>query len=200
MILYIMSDTNSVTGAKSSTDESAGTQLMGRCKWFNNKAGYGFLTVVSGGESKWDGVDVFVHHSAVTTETEQYKYLVQGEYVSFNLQTMEGGDHEYQASDVRGVNGGKLMCETRNEQRQQRAEKEDGEGDDEQGSRGGAHQRRSHQREWRSAAVRRPLWPIERRPARWHPQHVDAVAARHVHPCVLLAGEERCGAHAATAH
>ena len=122
-----MSDTNTVTGAKSSTDESAGTQLMGRCKWFNNKAGYGFLTVVSGGESKWDGVDVFVHHSAVTTETEQYKYLVQGEYVSFNLQTMEGGDHEYQASDVRGCGGGKLMCETRNENRTTRGE---GEGDD----------------------------------------------------------------------
>ena len=49
---------------------------------------------------------------AVTTETEQYKYLVQ-EYVSFKLQTMEGGDQEYQANDVRGVNGGKLMCETR---------------------------------------------------------------------------------------
>ena len=125
MILYIMSDTNSVTGAKSSTDESAGAQLMGRCKWFNNKAGYGFLTVVSGGESKWDGVDVFVHHSAVTTETEQYKYLVQGEYVSFKLQTMEEGDHEYQANEVRGVNGGKLMCETRNENR-----KASGEGDD----------------------------------------------------------------------
>ena len=40
MILYKMSDTNSVTGAKSSTDESTGTQLMGRCKWFNNKAGW----------------------------------------------------------------------------------------------------------------------------------------------------------------
>ena len=124
MILYIMTDTNSVTGAQSSTDESTGTQLMGRCKWFNNKAGYGFLTVVSSGESKWDGVDVFVHHSAVTTETEQYKYLVQGEYVSFQLQTMEGGDHDYQATDVRGCGGGKLMCETRNENRKS------GDGDD----------------------------------------------------------------------
>ena len=45
------------------------------------------------------------------------------------------------------------MCETRNEQRQQRAEKEDGEGDDEQGSRGGAHQRRSHQRGGRTVRL-----------------------------------------------
>ena len=112
---------NDTTGA-SSTDLSTGSQLMGRCKWFNNKAGYGFLTVVSNGNSKWDGVDVFVHHSAVTTETEQYKYLVQGEYVSFTLQTMDDGAHEYQANDVRGCGGGKLMCETRNENRKTSSE------------------------------------------------------------------------------
>ena len=29
--------------------------------------------------------DVFVHHSALTVGEEQYKYLVQGEYVEFEV-------------------------------------------------------------------------------------------------------------------
>ena len=43
--------------------------------------GYGFLTTV-GTENP---TDVFVHHSNVKVGEEQYKYLVEGEYVSFNL-------------------------------------------------------------------------------------------------------------------
>jgi hypothetical protein len=31
------------------------------------------------------------------------------------LSNVEGGKHEYQASEVCGIKGGKLMCETRNE-------------------------------------------------------------------------------------
>jgi hypothetical protein len=46
-------------------------------------------------------------------ENQQYKYLVQGEYVDFVLDKAESGSHEYHASNVHGVNGGKLMCETR---------------------------------------------------------------------------------------
>lgn len=90
---------------------------QGRVKWFNNKAGYGFITVSDG---PVEG-DVFVHHSALTVSEEQYKYLVQGEYVEFELSRVEGGQHEWQASSVRGCNGGKLMCETRREVRTLRA-------------------------------------------------------------------------------
>lgn len=86
----------------------------GRVKWFNNKAGYGFITVTDG---EMSGKDVFTHHSAIVVSSEQYKYLVQGEYVSFSLSTTTSGSHEYQASDVSGINGGKLMCETRWEAR-----------------------------------------------------------------------------------
>ena len=88
-------------------------QCQGRVKWFNNKAGYGFITVSDG---PVDG-DVFVHHSALSVTEEQYKYLVQGEYVEFELSRVEGGQHEWQATRVRGCNGGKLMCETRHEVR-----------------------------------------------------------------------------------
>ena len=97
--------TDSVT---SSTPES----LTGRVKWFNNKAGYGFITVTDGSRS---GTDVFVHHSSINVSDQQYKYLVQGEYVQFGLTTVQGGTHEFQATSVSGINGGKLMCETRHE-------------------------------------------------------------------------------------
>jgi CspA family cold shock protein len=99
------------TGASSNNTKDA-ERMSGRVKWFNNKAGYGFVTVSEGS----DGDDVFVHHSALQVGQEQYKYLVQGEYVEFT-RTASEGDHAWQASDVRGVNGGKLMCETRNETR-----------------------------------------------------------------------------------
>ena len=84
--------------------------LLGRVKWFNNKAGYGFITVTDGSRS---GTDVFVHHSAVNVENQQYKYLVQGEYVEFDLIKTDSEKHEWQASRVSGIKGGKLMCETR---------------------------------------------------------------------------------------
>ena len=84
--------------------------LLGRVKWFNNKAGYGFVTITDGTRS---GTDVFVHHSAINVENQQYKYLVQGEYVEFDLIKIESDKHEWQASRVSGIRGGKLMCETR---------------------------------------------------------------------------------------
>ena len=91
-------------------------RLLGRVKWFNNRAGFGFVTVLDG-EKKDE--DVFVHHSGVNVEKEQYKYLVQGEYVSFTMKESDNQDHPYQAGDVTGVLGGKLMCETRFENRKE---------------------------------------------------------------------------------
>lgn len=92
------------------TSSTASEHLIGRVKWFNNKAGYGFITVTDGERS---GSDIFVHHSAVNVENQQYKYLVQGEYVEFDLVRYETDKHEWQASNVSGIRGGKLMCETR---------------------------------------------------------------------------------------
>lgn len=87
-------------------------RFIGRVKWFNNKAGYGFVTVTDGPKA---GSDIFVHHSSIKVDAQQYKYLVQGEYVEFGLSAVSSGDHEFQASDVSGIKGGKLMCETRHE-------------------------------------------------------------------------------------
>lgn len=93
--------------------------LLGRVKWFNNKAGYGFITVTDGPRS---GSDIFVHHSAVNVENQQYKYLIQGEYVEFDLVRTESTNHEWQAAKVAGIRGGKLMCETRRESKIARSE------------------------------------------------------------------------------
>jgi cold shock CspA family protein len=83
---------------------------FGRVKWFNNKAGYGFITVIDGSKV---GSELFVHHSSIQIAAEQYKYLVQGEYVEFTLSAVATGNHESQAADVTGIRHGLLMCETR---------------------------------------------------------------------------------------
>jgi len=85
--------------------------FIGRVKWFNNKTGYGFITVTDG---KRSGNDIFVHHSAINVEG-QYKYLIQGEYVEFAIVDTPSGKHECQASNINGIKGGKLMCTTRHE-------------------------------------------------------------------------------------
>ena len=74
-----------------------------RVKWFNPKAGYGFLTDCS------DSKDVFVHHSQITTKDNVYKTLTQGEYVDFGTTTDESG--KILATNVTGVKGGPLLCE-----------------------------------------------------------------------------------------
>ena len=96
------------------SEDSNATVYEGRVKWFNNKAGYGFVTVIGGDK---DGLDVFSHHSSVCVGDEQYKYLVQGEYIEFKISTMNTDDTKQQATDIGGVKGGKLLCETRNENR-----------------------------------------------------------------------------------
>ena len=112
------------------SSEVAGTQELnktsfldnlGVVKWFNNKSGYGFVTIISDGEMKTK--DVFVHHSSINVENEQYKYLVQGEYVSLDVEKSEKSDYAFQTTRVTGVYGGPLMCETRNDIRIQRAER-----------------------------------------------------------------------------
>ena len=101
----------------SSSVTSAPVRLTGRVKWFNNKTGFGFISVVGGNDQFKDASEIFVHHSAVTVSQEQYRYLVEGEYVEFSVVDTETGTHKFQAGDVRGVKGGKLFCETRREHR-----------------------------------------------------------------------------------
>ena len=94
----------------SSSPETSSSRLVGQVKWFNNKAGYGFITAK---DSETDGADIFVHYSSIRVTNTQYKYLVQGEYVEFVKTKSSYDNHEYQASDITGIKGGKLMCEMR---------------------------------------------------------------------------------------
>jgi CspA family cold shock protein len=112
-LLYNYQEMSSSAVSTSSVSTSS-ESFTGRVKWFNNKAGYGFITVTDGVKS---GTDVFVHHSFIKVDNEQYKYLVQGEYVEFKLLDTMTDRHEFQAGEVCGIKGGKLMCETRRESR-----------------------------------------------------------------------------------
>jgi CspA family cold shock protein len=95
----------------STTEVSYDSQrLTGKVKWFNNKAGYGFITVCDGENA---GKDIFVHYTSIKVEPPQYKYLMQGEYVDFSLVKSDSDKHEYLAVDVTGIKGGAIMCETR---------------------------------------------------------------------------------------
>ena len=86
------------------------TRITGKVKWFNNKAGFGFVTAVEG---ELKDSDIFVHYSSINVPNDQYKYLVQGEYVDFELSKTDKSEHEYHAVNISGVKGGELMCETR---------------------------------------------------------------------------------------
>ena len=86
-------------------------RLTGMVKWFNNKSGFGFITVCSDGE--FAGKDIFAHYSSIRVTNSQYKYLVQGEYVDFNLVKSENEKHEFHAIDISGIMNGPILCETR---------------------------------------------------------------------------------------
>ena len=119
-----MSETDDIND-KTTTPADPVSRLTGRVKWFNNKTGFGFITALTESDSVKKDSDVFVHHSAVKVSQEQYRYLVQGEYVEFVLSKLTASSeadaaaskHEFQAVDVSGVKGGKLICETRWESR-----------------------------------------------------------------------------------
>ena len=91
----------------SSTDN---TVYTGQVKWFNSKSGYGFITIKNDCERKEN--DIFVHYTNITTSS-QYKYLMQGEYVEFNLLKSSNTNHEFQAVNVTGILRGELMCQIR---------------------------------------------------------------------------------------
>jgi cold shock CspA family protein len=81
------------------------SRVIGCVKWFNNKTGFGFIT--------HQDEDIFVHHHQLKVKSDQYRYLVQGEYVEFEKTMLNDNQHKCMASNVTGVHGGFLMCETR---------------------------------------------------------------------------------------
>lgn len=114
-----MSSSEVETNASTIVVPSEGLSCLGCVKWFNTKSGYGFVSVING---DLKGEDIFTHHSSISVSQEQYKYLVQGEYVSILVLESESKDYKWQTKSVKGVCDGPLMCETRNLQRSSRNE------------------------------------------------------------------------------
>ena len=94
-----------VTVITETSDDTVVGDVTGQCKWFNDKLGYGFVTVQSGVDK---GKDIFVHHSGIKPLNSNYKTLKKGEYINFNIVTGENG---LQAVHITGIGGGTLMCD-----------------------------------------------------------------------------------------
>lgn len=87
------------------SDKSPYGEFTGSTKWFNDKLGYGFITICDGVDK---GKDIFVHHSGINPLNSNYKTLRKGEYIQFNI---INGINGLQAVDVTGIKGGPLMCD-----------------------------------------------------------------------------------------
>jgi len=101
------------------TGDSGNLKYTGKVKWFNNKSGFGFITVVN--ECDLSGKDIFAHHSSIVVKENIYKYLVQGEYVEFTIQQVETkkkDEHENHATNITGILKNELMCETRSQNKE----------------------------------------------------------------------------------
>jgi cold shock CspA family protein len=164
--------------------------LTGTVKWFNNKAGFGFITVCEPGDYK--DKDIFVHYSSIRVSNSQYKYLVQGEYVDFTLVKANSDTHEFQAMNVSGVKGGPIMCEIRRSLTTPPPDTRAsyGRGDDYPSRRGPAYRSEGPQRPQRE--TRPPLDSNNRRPRR---QPAPSATPRETvdGPTTSITGEDMLG-------
>lgn len=87
------------------------TRSVGYVKWFNKKQGFGFIHVLNG---EMVGSDIFVHYSSIRDKEkpQQYKYLIQGEYIEFVVEKAVKENHKYQAVDITGILENSILCET----------------------------------------------------------------------------------------
>jgi len=85
------------------------SKYTGQVKWFNNKIGYGFITILK--HNNQDTKDVFVHHMNICPVESNYRTLKLGEYVEFELDTNCEGQHSEQAVKVTGIMGNELQCD-----------------------------------------------------------------------------------------
>ena len=86
------------------------SKTFGCVNWFDNKKGYGFVTIVSP-ESENVGKDIFLHFSNLNI-SDNYKRVYPGEYIEFNVES--GEDGRLSCVDVTGICGGPLLIENKN--------------------------------------------------------------------------------------
>jgi cold shock CspA family protein len=107
------------------SENSEEKKYTGIVKWFDNRNGFGFITVLRKPESnekpsflknennELADTDIFVHFSSLNVNHSQYKYLVLGEYVEFVVAKSENDKYKVCAKNVTGIQGGPLMCESK---------------------------------------------------------------------------------------
>jgi CspA family cold shock protein len=116
--------------------EQSVEKTIGMVKWFDNHAGYGFISYGN------DDNDVFCHYSNVNRPNENtFRTLTKGEYVEFELQkcTEENKLDKDQAVNISGLNGGPLLSESNPHLHRRRRgpfRRDEGEGDDTRDNRG----------------------------------------------------------------
>lgn len=71
--------------------------VTGFVKWFNERKGFGFITITDGDSDK----DVFVHYSNIKTNAK-YRTLVEGERVQLEVKESDKG---LVAFDVQVIEG-----------------------------------------------------------------------------------------------
>lgn len=81
-------------------------RIIGCVKWFDEKSGYGFIKALEGDKMR---KEIFVHYSGINVSNNQFRYLLKGEYIEFEIG--KGTKHEYQGENITGIKGGPLMCE-----------------------------------------------------------------------------------------
>jgi cold shock CspA family protein len=109
----------------SSTDHISSARSIGYVKWFNKKQGFGFIHVLNG---QHKDQDIFVHFSSIRVSPGNsaavlqngYKYLIQGEYVEFVVESALKENHKFHAVDITGVLENNILCHTRQENLVQR--------------------------------------------------------------------------------
>ena len=83
---------------------------IGQVKWFNNKIGYGFITLLNK-DDKSKNRDIFVHHMNICPMESNYRTLRTGEYVEFSIEQNCEGEHKEQAVSITGIYGQELLCD-----------------------------------------------------------------------------------------
>ena len=89
--------------------ENDTNKVIGKVEWFDEKKGFGIIRI--------DDVQIFAHHSEIRVNDNIFKYLNENEMVEFSTITVtdkKSNNSRICAKDIRGVNGIKLDCETKN--------------------------------------------------------------------------------------
>jgi len=84
------------------SNDFAEQEILGKVKWFNVKAGFGFITRSDNGQ------DVYAHYTAITKKNPNHRVrsLADGEVVRFNIKS---GSKGAEACDITAANGGPVQ-------------------------------------------------------------------------------------------